>query len=283
MKRKSTRAVLRQRNLAPKKRFGQNFLVNENTVRAIINSAAPDPQATIVELGVGLGAMTIPLARQVKKVIGIEIDAGLVRMHRETGDLPGNVTLIHDDLLAVDFKELAGQCGGRLPIIANLPYSISNPLLFKLLDNHDIMDYAVLMLQKEVGDRLAARPKTKEYGVLSVLVPAYATVKQLMRIGPEQFHPRPRVDSVVVKIDFSRTGAGQTGEFDFPLLKKIVKGAFGQRRKTLVNSLYAAKIMEGGKEEITAVLEEAGVLPTARADQLDTGQYLAITRAVATR
>lgn len=273
MKRRRTRGLLKKEHLAPKKRLGQNFLVHPPTVEAILDHAAPDPEAVVVELGVGLGALTIPLARRVRRVIGIEIDAGIVRLHRESGDLPDNVTLIHEDLLRSDFKALARECGGRLTIIANLPYSISNPLLFKLLDHHEDVGQAVLMLQKEVADRLTAVPGTKAYGVLSALLPLYATVNRLMRIGPEQFHPRPKVDSAVVGLDFTRATVESTPRPDVDSLKRVIKAAFGQRRKTLVNSLAAGGIAAGDKAVLTRHLQAAGIDPSSRADHPTPAQY----------
>jgi len=278
--RQGIRDVLENNQLAPKKKFGQNFLVNQQIVQAILHRANPAPEDTIIELGVGLGSMTIPLAARVKKVIGIEIDSGLVRWHAEEHDLPDNVTLIHEDLLKSDFPLLAAQNGGRLKIIANLPYSISNPLLFKLLDNKDIMDSAVLMLQKEVAERLIAAPSTKAYGVLSVLLGACTTVESLMKIGPEQFHPRPKVDSLVVKITFNPLPKQlkQLPDYDMKLLKALVKGAFGQRRKTLLNSLHATGIKNLGKDEVRQVLVEAGLAESRRPDQLTVAEYINLSR-----
>ncbi len=266
--------VLQKNKLAPKKKFGQNFLVNQQIVEAILAKACPDPKDTIIELGVGLGSMTIPLAKQVHKVVGIEIDAGLVRFHEEEHDLPDNVTLIHEDLLKSDFGQLALKNGGRLKIIANLPYSISNPLLFKLLEHKDIMDYAVLMLQKEVADRLTAQPSTKEYGVLSVLLGACATVKSIMKIGPEQFHPRPKVDSQVVKITFTYDHRPTANPpYDMKLLKELVKRAFGKRRKTILNALSSAN-KDFGKDEVRLVLDAAGIAEKRRPDQLSVDEYI---------
>ncbi|NOX25874.1 MAG: ribosomal RNA small subunit methyltransferase A [Deltaproteobacteria bacterium] len=278
--RQEIKAALHKNKLAPNKRLGQNFLVSSQIVEAILARACPDPDDTIIELGVGLGSMTIPLAAMVKNVIGIEIDAGLVRWHREHKDLPENVTLLHEDLLQSDFRRLAMENGGRLKIIANLPYSISNPLLFKLLEHKDIMDYAVLMLQKEVADRLSAAASTKEYGVLSVLIGSCAAVQPLMKIGPEQFHPRPKVDSRVVRITFRPLPEQieQLPVYDMKLLKALVKGAFGQRRKTLLNALAATGIKNLNKDDIRRVLAVAGLAESKRPDQLTVPEYVNLCR-----
>ncbi len=270
--------TLQDNNLAPKKRFGQNFLVQRQVVEAILNRAAPETSDTILELGVGLGAMTIPLAARVKGVIGLEIDSGLVRWHEEEADLPANVSLRHEDLLESDFRQLAAECGGRLRIIANLPYSISNPLLFKLLDCHEVVDYAVLMLQKEVAERISARPATREYGVLSVLLGSCAVVEPLLKIGPENFHPRPKVDSMVVRIRFNPPSAAIKAlpSHNLKILKMLVKAAFGKRRKTLLNALTGA----GGRDKNTVdiILRKAEISGQRRPDQLTVREYIELAR-----
>lgn len=272
--------ILKDQQLAPKKRFGQNFLVNEQIVEAILNQAAPLKEDTIVEFGVGLGSLTIPLARRVKQVIGIEIDSGIVQWHTEQGILPDNVTLIHEDLLKTDLGHLTTMSGGPLKIIANLPYSISNPVLFKMIENKDHITSAVIMLQKEVADRLCAQPRTKEYGVLSVLLGACATIKPLLKIGPDHFHPRPKVDSMVVRINFHpATPTPETvGQYSPTLLKSLVKAAFQQRRKTIVNALSSVAVRTNDKELISQYLLRAGIDPTRRPDQISVQEYIALTK-----
>lgn len=279
--RHNIKTILKDQQLAPSKRFGQNFLVNEQIVEAILDRAAPGPEDTIIEFGVGLGSLTIPLARRVKRVIGIEIDSGLVRWHEEQGTLPAHVTLLHEDLLKTDFSRLAAESGGPLKIIANLPYSISNPLLFKLIDQKEHIASAVLMLQKEVAERLVARPRTKAYGVLSVLLGACASLEALLKVGPEQFHPRPKVDSMVVRIRFQPLpeAVADWQGFSPALLKALVKGAFQQRRKTIVNALSSAAVGTSDKEVISRRLNRAGIEVSRRADQITVGEYIALSRA----
>ena len=198
-----TKQSLQKHSLAPKKRFGQNFLVHRKTAEAIVQAGGVGKDDSIIEVGVGLGALTIPLAHAAGHVFGLEIDSGIIRYHQEENDLPDNVTLMHEDVLKADFNALADRCGGMLKIMANLPYSISNPFLFKLIDNHERMAWATIMLQKEVAQRLLAHAGTKDYGVPTVLLQSCATVKPLMTLKPAEFHPRPKIDSVVVRIDFS--------------------------------------------------------------------------------
>lgn len=271
--------ILKSGRLAPSKQRGQNFLVNPRTAEAIVANAGVTEEDTIIELGVGLGSLTLPLAAKAKAVIGIEVDRGIIQWHEEKNILPPNVTLIHQDLLKSDFRELAERTGSRLKIIANLPYSISNPLVFKLIENREVMEYAVLMLQKEVGMRLQANPGTKTYGVLSVLLGAYAATKIIMEVGPGQFHPQPKVDSVVAKITFKPTPkrVKELPAHDYDLLRRLVNASFQQRRKTLFNSLSSSNIPGTAKANLASVLEKAGISPKIRPERLSVEDFVRLT------
>ncbi len=233
---------------------------------------------TVLELGVGFGALTTPIAHVAKQVLGLELDAGIIKYHQEEKDLPSNVTVLHQDLLRADFKTLSGETGSRLKIMANLPYSITNPLLFKLIDCRDDVEWAVLMLQKEVGQRLTARVGTKEYGILTVLLGACASVEKLLDVGPGNFHPRPKVDSVVVKILFHPTPirAKSLPMYDFKLFRALVNAAFQQRRKTLLNALAAGQRFT--KQRFVEALLSVGISPTVRAERLTTEDFVRLTR-----
>ena len=276
--------TLKSKRLAPSKRFGQNFLVNRHTAEAIVRAGRVCGTDTVIEVGVGLGALTVPLAGVAKQVYGFEIDSGIIRFHEEEGDLPANVTLIHQDVLAADFTEIAALCGGKLKIMANLPYSISNPFVFKLIDNAPLIDTATIMLQKEVAERLMAEPATKEYGVPTVLLASRAAVKKMMTLGPGEFHPRPKIDSVVVTIDFA-TKRNAFPEHDYHLLKQIVRTTFNQRRKTILNTLAGAPFLTGAipdkaaaKEVCIQAIARAGFLPQARPETLAVHDFIALAR-----
>jgi len=276
---KKIKEILQQQQLAPKKRFGQNFLINKNISEKIVKMAGVGPDDTIVELGVGFGALTCHLAKICKKVIGLEIDSGIIRYHREEGSLPENVTLLHQDILQADYTKLAEESGGRVKIIANLPYSISNPLLFKLTGHTDKMEWAVLMLQKEVAQRLTAQVGTKDYGILTVRMAACASVKKLLDLGPQHFHPRPKVDSQVVKITFFPTPerAAALPDYDRALFKNIIEAAFQQRRKTLVNALFASDLIAADKKTIQSSLEKLGLDSRIRGERLSVEDFVALT------
>lgn len=242
-----TRTDLKEHKLAPKKRFGQNFLVHKQTAEAIVRAGDVQKDETIIEIGVGLGAITVPMAHAAKEVIGIEIDNGIIRFHEEEQDLPDNVTLIHQDVLKVGFTELAERCGGKLKIVANLPYSISHPLIFKLIEHRDLITTATVMLQEEVADRLLAQPNTKDYGIPTVLLQACSSIKKKMVLKPQEFHPRPKIDSAVITIDFTKPP--ELPEYNEELLFRVVKTSFSQRRKTILNTLSSGNFFYTSKED----------------------------------
>lgn len=276
--------ALKTNKLAPKKRFGQNFLVHRQTAEAIVRAGGVTADDIILEVGVGLGALTVPLAAVAKHVYGYEIDSGIIRFHQEQGDLPENVTLVHQDILQADFKEIAHRCGGKLKILANLPYSISNPFIFTLIDNAAVINTATVMLQKEVAERLMARPKSKDYGVPTVLLASCASVRKVMTLNPGEFHPKPKVDSVVVEINFSNPSQlpGADERYNLKIFKQIVKATFNQRRKTIQNTLSNAGFFgpllkqekHVVKEHTLRIIERAGLQPNARPETLNITDFI---------
>jgi len=278
------KTLLKGKRLAPHRQLGQNFLIHQATAEKIVRLAGVTPDDVILELGVGFGALTQPLAAIARQVIGLELDSGIITWHSEQQDLPPNVTLRHQDLLKADFGAISDESGGRLKIIANLPYSVSNPLLFKLIENQEIMEWAVLMLQKEVADRLIARAGTKEYGILSILLATCATVEPLMKVGPGQFHPRPKVDSAVVRIRFNPrpARAAELPTHDAGLLRLIVRGSFQQRRKNLLNSLSNTIALGLTKEQTGLVLAAAAIPTATRPEQLHLEDFVRLTNCYTT-
>jgi len=276
---KKIKDILKQQKLSPKKRFGQNFLINKNVSGKIVRLANIQPDDIIIEVGVGFGALTVHLAQLCRKVIGIEIDSGIIRFHKEENILPENVSLVHQDILRADFTRLANESEGRIKLIANLPYSISNPLLFKLVEHRDKMEWAVLMLQKEVAQRLTADTGSKNYGIITVRMATCASIQKLLDLGPQHFHPRPKVDSQVVKITFYPVPerAATLPEHDPALFRKIVNAAFQQRRKTLVNSLSAASLANIDKKTIEAALAKMGLDSRTRGEKLQVEDFVALT------
>jgi 16S rRNA (adenine1518-N6/adenine1519-N6)-dimethyltransferase len=289
---RQTESTLKNHQLAPKKRLGQNFLVNKHTAEAIVRAGNVLATDSILEVGVGLGALTTPLAAAAHHVYGYEIDRGIIRFHEDEEDLPDNVTLIHQDILTADFQKIAELCGGSLKILANLPYSISNPFIFKLIDNAPLINSATIMLQKEVADRLMAQPSTKEYGVPTVLLATCATIKKVMTLKPAEFHPRPKIDSVVITIDFSAKHCKQADcdafLYDFSLLKKIVRTTFNQRRKTILNTLSGGGYFDTSgdidrsmiKEYTETAILTTNLSPSARPETLTVKDFVSLTKAM---
>lgn len=282
--------TLKSNKLTAKKRFGQNFLVNQNTAEAIVRIGNLKKDDTVVEVGVGLGALTTPLAAAAKHVIAYEIDSGIVRLHEEEQDLPENVTLIHQDILKADFDQMYKDCGGPVKILANLPYSISNPFIFKLIENSHLIHSVTVMLQKEVAERLNAEPNTKDYGVPTILLGSCATVQKRLTLKPAEFHPRPKVDSVVIFIDFSqnRLEEGTSTDYDKEIFTKIVRTTFNQRRKTIANTLKDAGVFgqtgkefkEQNKEKALQALEKAGIPPKTRPETLTVSRFIELANCI---
>ncbi len=281
MSRNSTKHLLNCGKLAPKKKLGQNFLVHRHTAQRIVQLAEIEQSDIITEVGVGLGALTMPLAAAAQRIIGIEADSGIIRLHREQQDLPENVELRHQDILQTDFEQLARETGGRITFVANLPYSISTPFLFKLFVHSQLIKSAVIMLQKEVALRLMARPGTKEYGVPTVLMASCADIRMLMRVKPEEFHPRPKVDSVVVRLHFFPTPerVERLDKFHANTLRKVVSAAFGKRRKTLVNALQCGNFSMD-KEQLKMLIVSCDISPSIRAEQLEIQDFIRLANAI---
>lgn len=248
-------------------------------IAQIIRRAGFNPDATVVEIGPGLGALTFPLADRVHHVIGIEKDARLVEtlQTRLLQRRIENVTLIREDVLKADFSEIARSLGESLKLIGNLPFNISSPFLEKLIRGRDFLTRAVLTFQAEVGRRLVAAPGNKQYGALSVMVQYHARILPLIEIPKEAFSPPPKVDSMVVELDFTRphpTRAGDEGMF-----RRTVQGAFAHRRKTLINSLKGA-FPQWPQDKILKAMEKSGVEPKKRAEVLGIDDFIRLSQAL---
>lgn len=279
----NTRDILAGHGLAPSKKRGQNFLKHRSTALQIVAKADFSEEDHIVEVGVGLGALTQCLAEQVTGVTGIEIDRGIVAYLQQTDTLPDNVNLLHEDILKSDFSLLHQGIGTPLKIISNLPYSISNPFIFKLIDNRTLIDRVVILLQKEMALRLTALPHNKDYGIPSVLLQSCADVRQLMQVGAAEFHPRPKVDSLLIEIRFDPR---RISDDQFKTLRDTVRAAFSSRRKTLLNNLMASLPADlcgttdksQKREFILNRLEAAGLKSDIRAENITIAEFRLLAR-----
>jgi 16S rRNA (adenine1518-N6/adenine1519-N6)-dimethyltransferase len=245
-----------------RKRFGQHFLHDRNVVRRIVDAIAPLPGERIVEIGPGRGALTWDLLERAKELDVIEIDRDLAAMLRADGRA-GNALKVHvQDALKMDFLKLR-DASAPLRIVGNLPYNISTPLLFHLLEQSAAIADMHFMLQKEVVDRMTAKPSTKEYGRLTVMLAAVADAKRMFDVGPGAFQPKPKVWSSIVKItpvQQSRFAIGHEGA-----LRQVVSAAFSARRKTLRNGL---KTLLNGEQ-----IEACGIDPQLRPETLTPEQF----------
>lgn len=250
-----------------RKRFGQHFLTDQAVIDAIIDAIAPGEEQSMVEIGPGLGAMTLPLLQRLpassQPLTVVELDRDLAARLRKRGD----VTVIESDVLKVDFAALAAERGRKLKVVGNLPYNISSPILFHLLGFVDHVVDQTFMLQKEVVDRMAAGPGSKEYGRLSVMLQWRYDVEALFDVPPEAFDPPPRVDSAIVRmVPLSAPAA-----IDEALLSELVASAFSQRRKLLRHSLGKWLDARGFQGEFDL---------QRRAEEVPVDEFVALARAV---
>ena len=255
----------------PKKRFGQHFLHDGRVIARILGALDPKPGDRIVEIGPGRGALTAPLLERVGQLEVVEIDRDVIEPLRAAcGNAPG-LTIHLGDALAFDFTALAAP-GTRLRLVGNLPYNISTPLLFHLLEQAHVVQDMLFMLQKEVVDRMTAGPGEDAYGRLSVTLAARAEVAQLFNVGPGAFHPPPQVDSAVVRL-VPRPPPFEI--VDLAGFDRVVTAAFGQRRKQIGNSL---------RQRVTPEeLAQAGIDPRERAERLSAADFARLANLVARR
>jgi 16S rRNA (adenine1518-N6/adenine1519-N6)-dimethyltransferase len=263
----------------PKKRLGQHFLKDQRIIQNIITKARFEEDSEVLEVGPGLGALTFPLAGRVKRVIGVEKDARLMDtlQKRLSLEQTGNVTLINSDILKLDFFRIVGSEGEQIHVLGNLPFNISSPFVEMLISHRAQVKRAILTFQLELARRLAAAPGNKAYGALTVLVQYYAHITPLLEIPREAFYPKPEVASMVLELDFTRPYPRKAG--DEENFRRIVKASFAQRRKTIVNSLKGA-LTSLGRDRILNALEECGIEPGKRAEELHMDHYLCLSEAL---
>jgi len=269
----SPRTLLSAWNLHPKKQLGQNFLSDPSTARMIIERAALDPGDTVLEIGSGLGALTIPAAMQVARVIAVETDRKIAELLKTELLAAGtdNVTIVRDSILDVDIEEVTQDAAGKLVVIGNLPYNISSQILVKLIKARPVVDRAILMFQKELAERLVAKPGSKAYGRITVMLAYCSRIKSLATIKARMFFPRPKVDSAVIEIQF-REYASEPAD-DEKYLFKVIKAAFGKRRKTLKNALSQSQLGIDGPTAEKALVT-AAIDPVRRAETLSVDEFV---------
>ena len=246
----------------PKKSLGQHFLTDHGMIDMIVLAVDPRPGDRLVEIGPGQGAITLPLLRRHGELTAIEFDRDLIVPLSHAAQDVGTLTVIHKDVLEVDFTRLAAE--DKLRLVGNLPYNLSSPILFHALEHAGVVRDMHFMLQKEVVDRMAAAPGSKVYGRLSVMLQAYCTVTSLFDVPPTAFRPPPKVDSAVARL--VPHAPEQVGINDHKHFADVVRAAFGQRRKTLRNALSGVCD--------TDQIEAAGLRPDLRAEQVEVAAFV---------
>lgn len=262
--------MLAQYDIHPRKRLGQSFLEDLNVIRRIVALAEPAEGETIVEIGAGLGFMTEELAKKAGRVIAIEVDPRLVSVLRERFTGQERVEIVPMDVLKYDFSSACPE--GSIKVVGNIPYHISSPILFRLLDFRRSISSMILMFQKELADRIAAPPGTKAYGIPSVIVAKYTRAVSEMTVPPTCFYPAPDVVSSVLRIEVLRESELPDGA----LFTKIVRTAFARRRKTLWNNL---RQMGSPDKVMERVFVQSGIDRNRRAETLSVEEFTRLTTA----
>jgi 16S rRNA (adenine1518-N6/adenine1519-N6)-dimethyltransferase len=259
------RELFTTHDIRPHKELGQNFVVDPNTIRKVVDAAGDLSARTVIEIGAGAGSLTLGLARAARRVIAVEFDARMVPALRESVGGIDNVEIVQADALKLDYAGLEAT-----EVVANLPYNIAVPLVITVLENAPQVSSLTVMTQREVGERLAARPGSKSYGQVSVLVGYWTEAVVAARISRNAFYPVPAVDSVLVRLD-----RREPPEVDYARLNEVVKTAFAQRRKTLRNTLGP---LGNSVSEVENTIRAAGIDPGARPETVSLDGWVAITR-----
>jgi 16S rRNA (adenine1518-N6/adenine1519-N6)-dimethyltransferase len=271
------RVLLDKYGLRAKKQFGQNFLVSDRALRAIADATVATDEDWIVEIGAGLGTLTAQIVERVTagKVIALEADPDMVRVLRAELGTVDNLEIHHTDAMRFDLRAEASL--KKIIVCGNLPYHLASQLMFKVIDVRDRVQHAVFMIQKEMADRIVAKPGGKDYGALGVMIRTYADVTTVIKVGAGSFVPPPKIDSTVIKIvPLAETRAPIADEAHY---SKVVHAAFGQRRKTLRNALRAQ--FEDGP--IDAALAKTGIDGGRRGETLDIAEFAALANALEVR
>ena len=255
--------------------MGQHFLENPATSEMLVNRCRVKPEDVVLEIGAGLGALTVPVARIAKKVYAVEKDHKIISLLKTELTLNSlfNVILIEKDILKVNIEEFAEEANPKILVLGNLPYNISSQVLVKLIKSRNAVSRAILMFQKELAQRTTAKPGCKEYGRLTVMLNYCAKIKKVADIKASQFFPRPKVDSEVLEITF-KDNLKYSDDEEF--LYRVIKAAFGQRRKNLKNALAGSELHIAA-ETSRHVLENAGIDPTRRAETLSVEEFVRLS------
>ena len=278
---RTIRDIMSIYHISFRKEFGQNFLTNRMVVENIAEACSDTEEATILEIGPGIGVLTQELAMRYRRVLAVEIDDGLIPVLRYTlSDCPeGVVEVIHGDIMKTDIAALLAPAfaEGKVSVCANLPYYITTPILMTLLESQLPFESITIMIQSEVADRLCARAGSKEYGAITAVVDYYGVAEKLFKVSAGNFLPAPKVDSTVVRIRLHKDKPCKP--LDEDTLFRTIRAAFEQRRKTLPNALSAG-FPEIPKEDLTAMVEACGHRPDIRGERLSISEFCALSNRI---
>lgn len=269
---KSTSEILQKYQFDFRKKYGQNFLIDNHILDKIVEAADITREDCILEIGPGIGTLTQRLAEEAGEVVAVEIDKNLIPILDETLADYDNVTILNEDILKADIHEIAAQHGGKpLKVVANLPYYITTPIIMALFESHVPLISVTVMVQKEVADRMRVGPGTKEYGALSLAVQYYAKPEIITKVPASCFMPRPNVDSTVIRL--TRYEKPPVEVRDEEWLFAVIRASFNQRRKTLANGLSNAGNLGVNREQVENALTGMGLPSTVRGEALILEQF----------
>ena len=269
-----TAELVKKYNFKFTKSLGQNFLVDQSVPRDIVDGADVGPEDLVIEIGPGVGTLTAQLLKIAKKVVAIELDDTLIPiLTEELGEYP-NFSLIHNDALKVNFDEVIGD-EQSVKLVANLPYYVTTPIIVKLLKEKHKFKSLTIMIQKEVAERMNAEPGNKDYGALTLLVQYYCNTKIVRKVPPACFIPRPKVDSIVIRLD--KLDEPKVKVDNEKLFFDIIRSSFNMRRKTLWNGV---KSIGPAKEKLEAAFEKAGVDPKRRGETLSIQEFATLSNCI---
>ena len=272
----SPRILLAVHNIRPKKQLGQNFIIDPAFTKMIVNRSGISPEDVVLEIGAGLGALTIPLARKAKKVFAVERDRQIIDILKTEILASGlsNTVIIEKNILTVDIEVLAENIGRKIVVMGNLPYNISSQILVQLIKSRKMVNRAILMFQKEMAQRISAQPDCKDYGRLSVMLSYCSNIKKLADARASLFYPKPKVDSEILELRFKSKAVHPVRDEAF--FFRVIKAAFGNRRKTLKNALAASEL-DIDANTAAHILERSGIDPVRRAETLNTAEFVKLS------
>ncbi len=265
--------ILKKYDFSFQKKYGQNFLIDTNILKKIVDASSITDKDCVLEIGPGIGTMTQYLAESAKEVIAVEIDKALIPILEDTLSEYDNVTIMNGDILKLDIGRIVEERneGKAIKVVANLPYYITTPIIMGLLEGHVPVKSITVMVQKEVADRMQTGPGTKDYGALSLAVQYYTRPEIVAQVAPSCFMPKPKVGSAVIRLDRHETPPVDADNEKF--MFSIIRAAFNQRRKTLVNGLANDAKLGVSKEKVSEALETMGLPLTVRGEALTLEEF----------